>query len=34
MSKVRGRSSSQNRIDLFLELDKKGQFKFIKDMSN
>ncbi|MGG0943442.1 hypothetical protein ABE143_14455 [Bacillus subtilis] len=31
---VRGRSSSQNRIDLFLELDKKGQFKFIKDMSN
>ncbi|MCY7767992.1 hypothetical protein [Bacillus inaquosorum] len=34
MSEIRGRSSSQNRIDLFLELDKKGQFKFIKDMSN
>ncbi|WP_437132732.1 hypothetical protein [Bacillus atrophaeus] len=30
MSEVRGRSSSQDRIDLFLKLDKKGQFEFIK----
>ncbi|MGF9745719.1 hypothetical protein ABEX05_00335 [Bacillus velezensis] len=34
MSEVRGKSSSQNRIDLFLKLDKKGQFEFIKDMIN
>ncbi|MCG8397240.1 hypothetical protein LWS67_11780 [Bacillus atrophaeus] len=32
MSEVRGRSSSQNRIDLFLELDKKGCFEFITEM--
>ncbi|WP_350253628.1 hypothetical protein [Bacillus halotolerans] len=29
-SQSRERGSSQNRIDLFLELDKKGQFEFIK----
>lgn len=34
MSEVRGRSSSQDRIDLFLKLDKKGQFEFITDLSN
>ncbi|MCY9011436.1 hypothetical protein MOE50_21045 [Bacillus inaquosorum] len=34
MSEVRGRSSSQDRIDLFLKLDKKGQLEFIKDMIN
>lgn len=34
MSEVRGRSSSQDRIDLFLNLDKKGQFEFIKVMNN
>ncbi|AFJ61974.1 hypothetical protein MUS_2007 [Bacillus velezensis YAU B9601-Y2] len=34
MSEVRGKSSSQDRIDLFLKLDKKGQFEFIKDVNN